>query len=77
MEEIATDPQADFEEKRRMLEMLKKFEDAQLEGEDALKQLQEEEHEENEGDEGDELERALQGVDIGEFVRPQIVRWTF
>lgn len=57
-----------------MLEMLRKFEDAQLEGEDALKQLQEEEHEE---DEGDELETALQGVDIGELVRPQIVRWTF
>lgn len=74
MEEIATDPQADFEEKRRMLEMLRKFEDAQLEGEDALKQLQEEEHEK---DEGDDLERALQGVDIGGLVRPQIMRWTF
>lgn len=71
MEEIATDPQADFEEKRRMLEMLRKFEDAQLEGEDALKQLQEEEHEE---DEGDELERALQGVDIGELDRSQFAR---
>jgi hypothetical protein len=34
LDEIAADPKADFEEKKRMMEMLKRFEDAQAEGED-------------------------------------------
>jgi hypothetical protein len=62
MESIASDPKADQEEKRRMMEMLRRFEDAAAEGDDALAELEEEEGDE---DEDDELAAALEGLDLG------------
>ncbi|GFZ47135.1 hypothetical protein JCM24511_04878 [Saitozyma sp. JCM 24511] len=61
MESIASDPKADQEEKRRMMEMLRRFEDAAAEGDEALAELEEEEEEE---DEDDELAAALEGLDL-------------
>ena len=62
LSEIATDPKVDNEEKRKMVEMLKRFEDAQIEGEHALEELKRQEEEED-----DELITALRDVDLGEL----------
>jgi hypothetical protein len=69
LDEIAADPKADFEEKKRMMEMLKRFEDAQAEGEEFIAELDEEDEEE------DELQKALDGLDIGE-PRPHVAKVT-
>ena len=59
LDQIAADPKADFDEKKRMLDMLRRFEDSQAEGEDSLRALEEDDESE------DELERALAGVNLG------------
>jgi len=64
LDQIAADPKADFDEKKRMLDMLRRFEDSQAEGENSLRALEED------VDSEDELERALAGVDIGVCFRP-------
>ncbi|WWC63867.1 uncharacterized protein I303_106472 [Kwoniella dejecticola CBS 10117] len=61
---IATDPKVGMDEKKNMMDMLRRFEDAQADGEDPeeiLKQLQELEKEE---EEHDELLEKLQGIDL-------------
>ncbi|ORX39316.1 hypothetical protein BD324DRAFT_619238 [Kockovaella imperatae] len=58
--EIATDPKVDNDEKRKMMEMLKRFEDAQIEGEEAFEQLKRQEEEYAD----DQLLSALKGVDL-------------
>lgn len=61
MESISADRDAGIEEKKQMLEMLKRFEETAAEGEDLTGlggELEEEEE--------DELERALAGIDLGE-----------
>lgn len=65
MESIAGDPKAGLDEKKQMLEMLKRFEEAQADGEDLTSELNEELEE-------DELEKALAGIDLGEL---RIFRW--
>ena len=60
MESISTDPKAGLEEKRKMMEMLRRFEDAQIEGEGAWG-LDDDEEE-------DALVAALDGVDLGEHI---------
>ncbi len=59
MSEIASDPRAQAEEKRAMMDMLRRFEEGAAEGEDALAALESDEEEE------DELAKALNGVDLG------------
>ncbi|WWD06906.1 hypothetical protein V865_005003 [Kwoniella europaea PYCC6329] len=62
---IASDPKAGLEEKKSMVEMLRRFEESQAEGgegsEDFLKELEELEKEE---EEYDELLQKLDGVDL-------------
>ena len=60
MESIAVDPKAGLDEKKQMLEMLKRFEEAQADGEDLTSELNEELEE-------DELEKALAGIDLGKY----------
>ena len=59
MEGIAADPKAGAEEKKGMMEMLRRFEAAQVDGEDVLAEL-----EESDGEE--ELRAKLDGVDLGQ-----------
>lgn len=54
MEQIATNPKAALEEKRKMMEMLRRFEDQEGEGLDG-------DHDEDE----DELAEKLEGIDLG------------
>lgn len=62
MDQIASDPQAGMDDKKAMLEMLRRFEDqAGTDGQDRGLGLDDEEEEE------DELERRLRDVDIGMF----------
>lgn len=61
MDEIAADPKAGEDEKRKMLEMLRRFEEGQEEGEDALAGF------DDDGELEDELEKALEGIDLGWF----------
>lgn len=64
MDQIASDPQAGLDDKKAMLEMLRRFEDqAGTDGQDRSLGLDDEEEEE------DELERRLRDVDIGMFAR--------
>ncbi|WWC91059.1 uncharacterized protein L201_006000 [Kwoniella dendrophila CBS 6074] len=65
MTQISSDPKAGIEEKKSMIEMLRRFEESQIEDgestEDILKQLQELEDEENEYD---ELIERLKDIDL-------------
>lgn len=63
MDQIAADPKAEFEEKRKMMDMLRRFEEAAADGEDTIAALESEEGNEDE----DELAAALEGVDLGEL----------
>lgn len=49
-----------------MMEMLRRFEEAQLEGEDVDDLLKDED------DEEDELEKALNGVDLGKLLPTEL-----
>ena len=64
MQSIKADPKAGMEEKKGMMEMLRRFEEEAAEGggEDLLKQLEGEEGDE-EG--ADDLADKLSGVDLG------------
>ena len=62
LDQIATDPKAGVEEKRNMMEMLRRFEQSQVEGDDAFAQLEDEEVEEE-----DELRARLDGLDLGTY----------
>ena len=65
MDQIASDPQAGMDDKKAMLEMLRRFEyQAGADGENRSLGLDDEEEEEE-----DELERRLRDVDIGMFSR--------
>jgi hypothetical protein len=57
MDSIAADPKAGMDEKKQMLEMLRRFEEAQADGEDLSAELDDEDK--------DELEKALAGIDLG------------
>ncbi|OWZ74316.1 hypothetical protein AYX14_00256 [Cryptococcus neoformans] len=57
LDSISADPKAGLEEKRAMMEMLRRFEEAEAEGGNGLEELESE-------DEEDELITRLQGVDI-------------
>jgi hypothetical protein len=60
MDQIASDPQAGLDDKKAMLEMLRRFEDqAGTEAQDPGLGL------DNDEDDEDELERRLRDVDIG------------
>ncbi len=59
LDQIATDPKAGKEEKKSMMEMLRRFEEAQAEGNDALAELDDQDEEE------DELREKLEGVELG------------
>jgi hypothetical protein len=61
-ESIENDPRANLEERKAMIEMLKRFEEGQMDGEDRIEALDNDEDE----DEDDELEKALAGVDLGQ-----------
>lgn len=61
MDQIAADPKAELEEKRKMVDMLRRFEEAAADGDDAMAALEAEEG----GDDDDELVNALEGVDLG------------
>lgn len=63
MEQIAANPETQAQEKRAMLDMLRRFEESAVEGEDALAALDAEE------DDDDALATALDGVDLGELAR--------
>ncbi|CAK9782884.1 hypothetical protein CC85DRAFT_240382 [Cutaneotrichosporon oleaginosum] len=58
---IAEDPGAQAEERRAMLDMLRRFEESAAEGEDVLASLEVEDEDE------DDLVAALEGVDLGEL----------
>lgn len=60
MDQIAVDPKSGMDEKKKMMEMLRRFEDAQAGDEGALAEL---DGAENESE--DELERALADIDLG------------
>lgn len=62
MDQIATDPKAGMEEKKNMMEMLRRFEEAQVEGDDRFAELEGGDEEE---DEENELRAKLEGIDIG------------
>lgn len=64
MEQIASDPQAGMDDKKAMMEMLRRFEDQATEGPDAT--LGDEDEDE------DELERRLRDIDLGKFVRLRV-----
>ncbi|WWC72945.1 uncharacterized protein I206_106909 [Kwoniella pini CBS 10737] len=69
---IATDPKVGMDEKKNMIDLLKRFEEAQAEGEnseDFLKQLEELEKEE---EDQDELLEKLQGIDLDEIDSNQL-----
>ncbi|OWZ38942.1 hypothetical protein C351_04034 [Cryptococcus neoformans c8] len=57
LDSISADPKAGLEEKRAMMEMLRRFEEAEAEGGNGLEELESE-------DEEDDLITRLQGVDI-------------
>ncbi|AFR96129.2 hypothetical protein C343_04246 [Cryptococcus neoformans C23] len=57
LDSISADPKAGLEEKRGMMEMLRRFEEAEAEGGNGLEELESE-------DEEDDLITRLQGVDI-------------
>lgn len=61
LDQIATDPKAGLEEKKNMMEMLRRFEESQAEGQDGIEQLDEEDEDEDE----DELREKLEGVNLG------------
>jgi hypothetical protein len=63
MDQIAADPKVELDERRNMMGMLRRFEEAAAEGEDVLAALMAEE----ETDEDDGLAAALEGVDLGEL----------
>lgn len=58
MDQIALDPEAEAAEKRKMMDMLRRFEEAHADGED-LTALEDEEE--------DGLAEALEGVDLGRW----------
>lgn len=51
-----------MEEKKRMMEMLRRFEQAAAEGDDLAEELDEDEDEEEE----EELRKQLEGIDLGQ-----------
>ncbi|WVR08939.1 hypothetical protein IAU60_005998 [Kwoniella sp. DSM 27419] len=61
MSSIAADPSAGLDEKKGMMDMLRRFEEAQAEGDDALEELRRLEEEEGEEE---ELAEMLKGVDL-------------
>jgi hypothetical protein len=63
MDQIASDPQAGMDDKKAMMEMLRRFEGQAGEGgpEESLGL-------DNEDDEEDELERRLRDIDLGMFL---------
>jgi hypothetical protein len=63
MDQIATDPQAGLDEKKSMIEMLRRFEQ-QAGGEDGGPDDFDQDEEE---EEEDELERRLRDVDLGKY----------
>jgi hypothetical protein len=69
-ESIESDPKASLEERKAMVEMLKRFEEGQVDGQSRIEGLDDDEDEDAE----DELLRALEGVDIGEQPCTQLVR---
>lgn len=64
MDQIASDPQAGMDEKKAMIEMLRRFE-GQTGESGSIKELGPEEGDEN--DEEDELEKRMRDVDLGAF----------
>jgi len=58
LDQIAADPKAGMEEKRNMMEILRRLEERQVEGDEAFAGLEEE-------DEEDELRAKLEGWDLG------------
>ena len=60
LDQIAVDPKAGLDEKKKMMDMLRRFEDAQAGEDGALVEL-DEAGEESE----DELEKALADIDLG------------
>lgn len=65
---IAADPDAEMAEKRKMLDMLRRFESAAAEGEDSLRALEAEWDGADDGDDDEAaLAAALDGVDLGGF----------
>jgi len=62
MDQIASDPQAGIDEKKAMIEMLRRFE-----GQTGESGSIEELGVEDEDEEEDELERRLRDIDLGEF----------
>lgn len=68
---IAADPDAEMAEKRKMLDMLRRFESAAAEGEDSLRALESEWEGNDDGDDDEAaLATALEGVDLGGFLYP-------
>jgi hypothetical protein len=63
MDQIATDPQAGLDEKKSMIEMLRRFEQQTGDEDGDLNTLDQDEEEEEE----DELERRLRDVDLGKY----------
>ena len=61
LDQIAADPKAGIEEKKKMMDMLRRFEDEQLEGGETFTTL--DRHQEEE----DELLEKLEGVDLGGY----------
>ena len=63
MDQIASDPQAGMDDKKAMMEMLRRFEGQAGEGgpEESLGL-------DNDDDEEDELERRLRDIDLGMFI---------
>ncbi len=59
--DIRSEPSKTAEERRRIMELLKKFE------EDSLKQDEVDDGEESDDDETNELSKRLRGVDLGEL----------
>ncbi|KAK8844066.1 hypothetical protein IAR55_006860 [Kwoniella newhampshirensis] len=73
LDSIASDPKAGFDEKKGMMEMLRRFEQAQAEGGDALAELEEDdEDEEEKEDPDDELAEKLGDINIDQIDSNQL-----
>lgn len=66
--EIAANPEAGTDEKRKMLEMLRRFEEAQADGESGQIELLGNGSDDGDDDEWDELAERLADVDLGKPV---------
>nr|XP_031861499.1 uncharacterized protein CI109_003103 [Kwoniella shandongensis]KAA5528571.1 hypothetical protein CI109_003103 [Kwoniella shandongensis] len=68
LDSIASDPKAGLDEKKGMMEMLRRFEEAQAEGGDALAQLEEDDDE----DDDEELAEKLRDIDLDQIDSNQL-----